>query len=243
MEKLQYLVFLPEEITRTAIKPLMIDEVAPELLALGIHGLTIDLDDDDADVTPPVPPPAGEQVPRALVSLWVDCYDRRGPVEEVLRRVSIRLDGYQVLESLYSDYGTAKWSKARDWPDGERSPGILTVATFMQPDGSDYEEWLRFWHGKQSPMSEAIQPRCRYVRNLVVRALEPGKPQWRGIVEEAWPSATHVEDPMLFYCAGGDPETLKSNIETMLDHVTKLTDLSTLRSLTMSEWIMKTIGA
>ncbi len=56
-------------------------------------------------------------------------------------------------------------------------------------------------------------------------ALEPGAPAWRGIVEEAWPSAEHVTDPMLFYCAGGDPEVMKANIETMLDHVTRLTDL------------------
>ncbi len=60
MEKLQYLVWLPEGTPRNAVKPLMIDEVAPKLLATGILGLTIDLDDDDADVAPPVPPPAGE---------------------------------------------------------------------------------------------------------------------------------------------------------------------------------------
>jgi hypothetical protein len=81
------------------------------------------------------------------------------------------------------------------------------------------------------------------VRNLVARALEPGKPPWRGIVEEAWPSADHVTDPMLFYCADGDASVMSKNIETMLDHVTRLTDLNTLRSMTMSEWIMKTVGS
>lgn len=243
MEKLQYLVFLADETQRSEVKPLMIDGLAPELLGLGVRGLTIDLDDDDADVTPPVPPPDGEQMPRALVSVWVDCYDRREPIEQALLATATRIDGYQVLESLYSEYGDSQWSKSRHWPDGERSPGILTVATFEQPPGSDTEDWLRFWHGQQSPMSEAIQPRCRYVRNFVVRPLEPGKPRWRGIVEEAWPSAAHVTDPMLFYCAGGDPKVMNANIETMIDHVTRLTDLATLRSLTMSEWIMKTVGS
>jgi hypothetical protein len=243
MEKLQYLTWLPEGTPRRAVKELMIDGVAKELLAGDIHGLTIDLDDDDADVAAPVPPPKGEQLPSALVSVWVDCYDRRSWIEEILRRVSVRVDGYQVLESLYTDYGTSKWAARRDWPDGTRSPGILTVALLEQPAGVDSEEWLAFWHGRQSPMSEAVQPRCRYVRNLVVRALEPHKPAWRGIVEEAWPSAAHVTDPMLFYCAGGDPDVMSANITTMLDHVTKLTDLNTLRSMTMSEWIMKTVGS
>jgi hypothetical protein len=73
--------------------------------------------------------------------------------------------------------------------------------------------------------------------------LDPGNPAWRGIVEEAWPSAQHVTDPMLFYCANGDPAVMSANITTMLDHVTKLTDLNTLRSMTMSEWIMKTVGS
>ncbi len=243
MEKLQYLVWLPEQTPRSAVKPLMIGEIAPALLGHEVLGLTMDLDDDEADVAPPVPPREGEHIPAALVSVWVDCYDRRDGIEKILRDCSVRLDGYQVLESLYTDYGASRWSAPRDWPDGTRSPGILTVATFEQARDTDFEEWLSFWHGSQSPMSEAIQPRCRYVRNLVVRALEPGQPPWRGIVEEAWPSAGHVTDPMLFYCADGDASVMSANITTMLDHVTRLTDLNTLRSMTMSEWIMKTVGS
>jgi hypothetical protein len=242
MEKLQYLMWLPEGTERSDVKPLMIDHVAPELLDRGVIGLTVDLDDEWADVASPVPTPEGEMSPNALVSVWVDCYDRRSPIEEVLRGNSTRLDGYHVLESLYTDYGSSKWCRKRDWPDGTRSPGILTVATFEQPEGIEFEEWLAFWHGQQSPMSEAVQPRCRYVRNMVVRPLEPGLPAWRGIVEEAWPTAEHVTDPMLFFCGDGDEARMSANIQTMIEHVSQLTDLNTLRSVTMSEWIMKTVG-
>src|ERR1700728_1526331 len=139
MEKLQYLLWLPEDTERSAVKPLMIDRVGQELLAGDIRGLTIDLDDDDADVTPPVPAPAGEHIPSALVSVWVDCYDRRSWIEDILRNESVRVDGYQVLESLYTDYGASKWAASRDWPDGTRSPGILTVATLEQLPGTDFE--------------------------------------------------------------------------------------------------------
>ena len=243
VEKLQYVVWLPEGTTSEAVREIFVDEVAPRLLATDLLGLTMDLDDDLADVAAPVPAPDGEHTPSAVVSVWIDCYDRRGPIEEILRSVAVRVDGYQVLESLYADYGRSQWAGPRDWPDGERSPGILTVARFEQLEGTDFEEWLAFWHGHQSPMSEAIQPRCRYVRNLVVRGLEPGLPAWRGIVEEAWPSKEHVEDPMLFYCADGDPDVMNANVTTMIDHVTKLMDLGTMRSQTMSEWIMKTVGA
>ena len=241
MEKLQYLVWLPAGTSRSEVRPLMVDDVAPRLLAARVRGLTLDLDDADADVPPPVPVPEGEHTPQALVSVWVDCYDRRASVEKVLAEVAVRVHGYQVLESLYTDYGDNRWSAPRDWPDGTRSPGLLTVATFEQLPGTVFEEWLALWHGGQSPMSEAVQPRCRYVRYLVVRSLEPGAPPWRGIVEEAWPSAEHVTDPMLFYCAGGDRAVLQANVTTMLEHVTRLMDLRTMRSLTMSEWIMKAL--
>ena len=172
VEKLQYLVWLKEGTPREDVIPLMIDSVAPELLSTDLLGLSMDLDDIYATIPSPVPPPEGEHTPQALVSVWVDCYDRRLEVEKILSSVAVRLDGYQVIESLYSDYGMAKWSKKRDWPDGTRSPGILTVATFEQLEGTDFEEWLRFWHDHQSPMSEAMQPRCRYVRNFAVRPLE-----------------------------------------------------------------------
>ncbi len=242
VEKLQYLVWLKEGTPREDVIPLMIDSVAPELLRTDLLGLSMDLDDIYATIPSPVPPPEGEHTPQALVSVWVDCYDRRLEIERILSSVAVRLDGYQVIESLYSDYGMAKWSKKRDWPDGTRSPGILTVATFEQLEGTDFEEWLRFWHDHQSPMSEAMQPRCRYVRNFAVRPLESGKRPLRGIVEEAWPSPQHVTDPMLFFCADGDTELLNANITTMMEHAMKLFDMNTMRSMTMSEWFLKTLG-
>jgi hypothetical protein len=243
VEKLQYIVWLPEGTPRADVAPLMVGEVGRRLLDTGVHGLTLDLDDDGATIPPPVPPPADEQSPHAVVSVWVDCSDRRGPLEEVLESVAVRLHGYSVVESLYTDYGGSPWAGPRDWPDGQRSPGILTVATFEQLPGTDFDEWLAFWYEHQSPMSEAMQPRCRYVRNLVVRALRPGQPAWRGIVEEAWPSPEHVTDPRLFFCAGDDAELLERNITTMLDHVSRLMDLTTMRSMTMSEWTLKTLGS
>ena len=242
MEKLQYLLWLPEGVERGDVAPLMLKTLAPQLLDLDVHGLTMDLDDEEATIASPVPAPVGEHTPEAVVSVWVDAYDRRAGIESALGSVAERFDGYQVIESLYSDYGTTEWSKPRDWPDGARSPGILTVATFHQLEGTDFEDWLRFWHDHQSPMSEAIQPRCRYVRNWAVRPLNPSSPPIKAIVEEAWPSAEHVTDPFLFFCAGEDADVLKANVTTMLEHGEKLFSFDTTRSLTMSEWILKTLG-
>jgi hypothetical protein len=239
VEKLIYLVWLPDGTTRSAVREVMLGEVAPALLAAGPRALTMDLDDEDADVASPVPGPDGEAPVRAVVSLWVDAYDWRAPFESVLNAVAERLAGYQVVESLYGDYGSSRWSEPRWWPDGERSPGLLTVALFNRPPDMAFEDWITFWHTKQSPMSEAVQPRCRYVRNAVFRPVTADAPPYQAIVEEAWPSAAHVTDPMLFFCADGDPEKMKANMATMIQHVEQFIDLGSMRSLTMSEWILR----
>ena len=49
----------------------------------------------------------------------------------------------------------------------------------------------------------------------------------------------HVTDPMLFYCADGDPERMNAHVNQMLDEITAFVELETLRSVTMSEWILK----
>lgn len=236
-----YLVWLPDGTTPDDVRTTMLDGVAPKLLAAGVRGLTMDLDDADAQIPPLMPPPDGEAQVRAIVSVWVDAYDYCAPIEAVLRSVATRIAGYQAVESLYRDYGGNEWSGPRDWPDGTRSPGVLTVSLIEQKRGMDFEEWITFWHTKQSPMSEAIQPRCRYVRNAIFRAITPEAPPYRAIVEEGWPTHDHVTDPMKFYCGNGSVETMNANIATMMEHVSTFIDFDSFRNLTLSEWIIKSV--
>jgi hypothetical protein len=76
----------------------------------------------------------------------------------------------------------------------------------------------------------------------VVRALSADAPDIGGIVEEGWPSAVHVADPMLFFNAGGDPEVMNRNVETMMGNVIACLDIDRLRSTTMSEYLLKSLG-
>ncbi len=240
MEKLQYLCWPVPGGAPAGNGRRFVDEVAPALLALDPRGLSLQVDDADAQVPVPMPPPAGEPQPAALVSIWLDNYDTRGPFEEVLAGASDRLAGYLVTESLYTDYGGNRWSESRTWPDGERSPGVVMVTLLERPERLTYEDWVAHWHGVQSPVSEALQPRTRYVRNAVARPVTADAPPWLGIVEEAWPSAEHITDPMRFYGADGDPDRLQANLATMLDSVTAFLDLERIRSFTTSEYLLRT---
>jgi hypothetical protein len=232
VEKLVYLVWERPSVAPDALRKQYLEVIAPRLLDLATNGLQVDLDDDNAQVASMVPVPDDELPVRACVSLWVDSHDRRDHVESVLAECGVRRAGYLVTESMYRDYDT------RDWPAGERSPGIITLTIFDKPPGVDDETFYGHWYGHQSPMSEEMQPRVRYVRNAVARSLTPGAPRLRAIVEEAWPSVEHLTNLHTFFGASSNEE-LGENVRVMLDSTKLLYDPATMRNYTMSEYILK----
>lgn len=248
MEKVIWVARGSGDTDRGGLRDALVGGLAPTLLAEPtVLGLSMAIDDPEADVAPPVPWPDGEPVLLATISTWLAAYDHRVPVERAIGAVAADLgldvDGYVVTESLYTDYGESPHGPARDWPDGVRSPGVLTVGLLQRPPGHDRMAWLRHWHGVQSPESAELQPRCRYVRNLVAFPLVDDAPPLDGIVDEAWPSNAHVADPDLFYDGGGDPAVVQRNVERMLANVTAFLDLATFRTATMGEYLFRTPSA
>ncbi len=238
MEKLVYLVWERPSIDPAALRMRFLDDLAPRLLALQPHALQVDLDDEHAQMPSMVPVPGDELPVRACVSIWLDAHDGRAPYEALLRAAGVRLAGYLVTESMLCEYGGNQHAPPRDWPDGTRSPGIITLTIFDKPAGVDDETFYGHWYGHQSPMSENMQPRARYVRNAVARALTPGAPRYRAIVEEAWPSIEHVANLHTFFGASSNEE-LGENIRVMLDSTKLLYDPATMRNYPLSEYILK----
>ena len=62
----------------------------------------------------------------------------------------------------------------------------------------------------------------------------------RGIVEEAWPSAETVNDPMKFYLADGDKDLLNEGLGIMMTSVGAFLDFDRIRLAAMSEYLLKT---
>jgi hypothetical protein len=239
MEKLIYLLWGDDDPSAgDALRDRLLGEVVPRLTGAGARGCSVNVHDRDAAAAPsPAPPPMGEPPHLAELSVWLDCYERRDEADAAVDALGLASAGYLVVESLYEDYGTTPHAAARHWPDGERSPGVLTVALIHRPEALGYRDWIRRWHGTQSPLSGELQPRTRYVRNEVVRALTEAAPEVDGIVEEGWPSADHVADPMLFFNAS-TPEQLDTNVTRMMASVEACLDLGRLRSSTMSEYLI-----
>ena len=239
MEKVIALVWGPGDgDSGDALRRQLIEDTLPRVLRRGARAATFNVHDSAAHRAPsPAPGPEGELPHVAEVSMLLDCYERTTDIDAALAALELSTASYLVVESLYDDYGSTPHAPPRDWADGERSPGVLTVALIHRPEGLDYREWITRWHGTQSPVSGELQPRTRYVRNEVVRSLTEGAPEVGGIVEEAWPSVEHVVDPKLFFNATTDDE-LGTNVGRMLDSVTACLDLDRLRSTTMSEYLV-----
>lgn len=220
-------------------------ETVPALTGAGAVGLDLHLDDDEALIEGPAPCPGSELPYRAVVSLWLSAHDQRRGVEEVLEDLGVRTAGYLVTESVFAGSepgGSVAHSHAahpgerRGAGNGAtRSPGISTVAVVRRNPAFDVRSFREFWYGHQSPMSGEVQPRLHYTRNTVVHPVTPGAPPYDGIVVECWPSVEVVTDPIAFH---GGPEVGEENLRVMLDSVTQLFDLASLRSLAMSEYLL-----
>ena len=135
MEKLIYLIWDRPSRSGADVRAQCIDEIAPKLLALSPRGLQMDIDDEAAQLPSMVAVPDDELPVRALVSIWVDAHDTRAEYEAILATAGIRRAGYLVTESMYRDYGDNEHAPARDWPDGQRSPGVITLSVFDKPAG------------------------------------------------------------------------------------------------------------
>jgi len=238
VEKLVYLIWDRPSRDPEDLRTQFLADIGPRILANDARALELHLDDGDAQVPTMVKVPDDELPVRAAVSVWLDNHDTRGAIEAILGEVGIRRAGYLVTESLYRDYGDNEHADRRDWADGERSPGIVMLTIFDKPQGMDDDTFYAHWYGHQSPMSEWMQPRCRYVRNAVVRAITAGAPRYKALVAEAWPTAEHLTDLPTFFGAA-DGSEIGERIRIMLDSTKLLFDPATMRCYTLSEYILK----
>lgn len=122
----------------------------------------------------------------ALVQVWVPSYDDRKGIEDVLRSLSPRVDGYLVTES-------------EPQPDDPSRDLLSHVTWFPKPDRLTEEEFLHGWHQVHTPHSAELHPlRASYVRDTVVRTLTPGSPPVRAVVVERFEVEDYADPRRLF---------------------------------------------
>lgn len=238
MIKLIYLLWPQRAMEPASRRTTLLDECAPKLLASGARYLLMNIDDDF--VTAPSPTPTTKLTDPfvAEVSMWIGDIEARRSLESILLDAGFDIAGYRVTEHIYTDYGGNEHGSPRDWPDGERSPAVISVTPLERPRRIPRDQWMTHWFNRQGPMSEKMQPRSRYVRNVVDEVLTPGAVPYEGIVEESWPSAAHMTNPYVFYGARGRLELIK-NMAIMLKSVAAFLPIWKITSVTMSEYFVR----
>ena len=241
MIKLIYLLWPRQAMEPAARRLTLIEGCAPKLLDAGARYLLMNVDDDFATVPSPAPTTKLTDPFAAEVSIWIDDLGARGALEAILLDADFDIAGYRVREHLYTDYGGNPHGAPRDWPDGERSPYVISVTPLERPKRIPKDRWMRHWFNRQGPMSEKMQPRARYVRNVVEEVLTPGAVPYEGIVEESWPSREHVTNPYMFYGARSRLELLR-NMGIMMQSVAAFLPVWKITSVTMSEYFIRSRG-
>ncbi len=230
MEKLLYVVWKPDEIPIERFRERLLGAVAQTVIDLGAHGLAVSLADERA--LPGLRITQMRQPLSGVVSMWLDTALNRGPIEAVLAGATARIAGYLAVESV------PLVNTTQSSPPGERLPGLYTVAFLERPGALTYEQWLQRWQEQHTPVAIATQSTFLYIQNVVVRPLTADAPPWVAIVEEAFPAAA-ATDPMVFYNAGGSPETLKAHQRLMMESCQRFIDFSRFETHPMSSYLVQ----
>lgn len=237
---LLFLLWPKKTFSKKERKEVLLKQCAPEILALDISHLRMNIDDELSTVKSPAPKWYTGDALVATVSTITDANPEPiiHQVKFLLENAGFKVGAYEVEQSIYKNYGDNQHFHKRDWPDGERSPTEQAVTLLTRPKKYSHREWIERWHGNMSPVSETLQPRARYVRNVILKNIDDS-PRFDGMVEEAWPSAEHITNPYLFYCAEGSRLKLAKNMFLLLKAVTHFHQLHKIRTVTMSEYFVK----
>ena len=230
MEKLVYLTFPAEGFEPDAYREHLLHDVAPRILATGVRGLRVELNDLQREIPKPTILLGNGPSLGAAVSIWLDSLDDRGPIEDALTAQGERLEGYLVTESI------PQACTDRDWPDGERSPGVTHFTWFEKADGVSEEDFFHNWFEVHTPFSFELHPlRWEYVRNAVARPVTRSAPPIRAIVAERFREIRDYADPTRLF---GSKEVLQRSAEEAGDYGNP----QAMHSLPLSEYILRTLA-
>src|SRR5688572_18997471 len=104
MEKLVYGLWRRPDQDVDVVRKALLDDAAPELLALGVDGLRIEVEEPAGKILRTGANPDGSLL-CGSVSIWLDSYDHRGPHEGVIALAGATAYGWIVAESVSKAYG------------------------------------------------------------------------------------------------------------------------------------------
>jgi hypothetical protein len=233
MEKIIHGLWREPDADAAAVEKALLGEVAPALLDLGVHGLRVLVEEPEAAAMRFGAADDGSLL-TASVGVWVDSIDDRQPILDAIAAAGCTTHAFLVTESVPLAYAEV--------PSERPSPGVALLTLFHQRGGLSDEEFFANWHGIQTPLSFELHPITLYMRNTIARALTPGAPAFRGIVEETVPTLEDLLDLDRFYSAGGDAEELNRRLQRSMEVHDSFTDMATLQMVPCREHLYKVVS-
>jgi hypothetical protein len=183
------------------------EDVAAELLDMGLPGLAVNVRDDVVreslmTLTTLEPPVVG------FVTLWTQ-QSYGDQVRSATARLEKECDdvaAYLVTESVPLP--------PPDTAPGQRTPGLANVALLRRPDDLDAATWRQRWHIDHTPVAIETQSTFGYTQNAVVHPLTTDAPVLAAIVEELFPLEA-TSDLQAFFGAADDDD-LRHRMERMV---------------------------
>lgn len=176
---------------------------------------------------------ATRPLPDAVLSLWVDRADGRGPLDAVIAQVVPRFHCYLVTEAeplVNTRYPAVA---------GERVHGMCHVVFLQRPPRLSEAQWLETWLGRHTPVAIETQSTFGYRQNVIVRGLSYAAPVVHAMIEENFPPEAMASDFAFYAVEEGDKAGLARNSGAMMESVARFIDFDRIDVIPMSEYLLK----
>jgi hypothetical protein len=227
MEKLAYQLWKKDDDSLETFKEALLKNLSRDIGEL-VSELQINIADSDVipanNLAQSNYPPA----PNAVIFIKVKSYFLADTLESHLEKITNKIYGYVVSESIILD-------SSEKSPLGLRSEGFSQVVFLEKPRTMSTFDWFDHWTNFHTKIAIQTQSNFIYVQNTVVRSLQKESPSFIAIIEECFPSEA-MTDPEVFYNAQNNPEQFAKHVQIMMDSCEKFIDFKKIEVIPTSRY-------
>lgn len=224
MPKYIFFVRPPGGVDLPELKSRVLEKLVPRLLQLNPQKLKVDLTEPKRPGLTVLPLAKNHL---GMISVWDSRDDRVREWTSEIAGLGWSLAGYQVTESTPKAY-------AKDWRDGDVSPGIVMLTLMNKNPRLSQEQFMHEWFEHHTPkIALKVHPLWNYIRNVVDGVLVEGSPPLDGIVEEHSLKRSDITNPARYF---GGPLMMVPNMIKVGLHANKFLDLSIVENYLLTEY-------